>query len=75
MRPGPIRPGNRVLPGLRVRARDRCFNEARANSPGKSCHTPRAGSAICTCFNEARANSPGKSDRVNAVLAAKPMLQ
>ena len=43
-----------------MRAECRCFNEARAGSPGKfpgaRAHTRYAPS----CFNEARAGSPGK---------------
>ena len=59
MRPGLIRPGNMPRP-WRVSRRFGCFNEARADSPGKLAVGALAKTPI-PGFNEARADSPGKS--------------
>ena len=42
----------------------RCFNEARADSPGRLTPTPWGNPGVGGGFNEARADSPGRFSRV-----------
>ncbi len=58
MRPGPTRPGN-VVSRPREPPVPTSFNEARADSPGKS-EGMGVGDLGLVRFNEARADSPGK---------------
>ena len=70
MRPGLIRPGNIQPQPCECRIPCGGFNEARADSPGKS--YPRSGCKMMPHlrgFNEARADSPGKFEVANDVVA------
>ena len=57
--PGLNRPGN---VDARLGAVVRCFNEARAESPGKCMPLDAEAPPDAASFNEARAESPGKSE-------------
>ena len=73
MRPGRIRPGN-VVPSSAATESSSCFNEARADSPGKS-QDPGPPSARAAGFNEARADSPGKFAKLHTRQAEGTWLQ